>query len=362
MPPGNLQQLVELARETSSEKRRELLREVTDVFVGQPDEFSDTELDYFSDVIGQLSAEMSADVRAQLSSELSMVDETPQELARRFAMDEEEIASPMLRHSKALTEDDLLEIAQTKGQGHLEAIAGRDSVSERLSDTIVARGEDKVLVTLAKNQGAKLSRSAMETLVDKSQDVEELQEHVATRADMPLDLLNEMYFFVSQKLRAHILKTNADINEAELDAILEASAQKRLRSDTLRKRTKVEQFIDRLHHAGDLNEKVLHNFAKHRQINELIIGFARLAELDNQTARHVLFDPTCEALTIACRAMDFSRAGFNAILKVVGGEDGSLSKDAQDALAAYNDITLPVAQRTMRFWRIRRSAMADDAA
>jgi len=360
MTQGNLQQLIALANEPSSEKRRDLLREVTDVFVSQPDEFSETELEYFSDIIGQLSAEMSEDVRSQLSEELSLVDETPQALAKRFALDEASIAHPMLKNSKALSEADLMEIAQTKGQDHLNSIAQRESVSERLSDAIVARGDDRVLVTLARNEGAQLSRDAMETLVDRSQDVEDLQDSVATRTDMPLDLLNEMYFFVSQKLRAYILKTNANVNEEELDAILKESAHKRLQSASVRKRTKIEVFIDRLYHDGELNERVLHNFAKHHQINELIVGFARLAQLDVRTARHVLFDPTCEALTIACRSLDFSRAGFVAILKLVSGDGKAVSDQAEEALRLYNSLPLAAAQRTMRFWRVRRTALAED--
>lgn len=362
MYDGNLDRLVELAKEPSSDKRRELLRGITDVFVAQPQEFSGTELDYFSDVIGQLSAEMSADIRASLSMELSIIDETPQELARRFAMDEDKVASPMLKNSNALTDDDLIEIANTKGQGHLDAIAQRQTVSSVLSDAIVARADDNVLVTLAKNKGAELSRQALETMVDRSEEVEELQESVATRADMPLDLLNDMYFFVSQKLRAHIMKTNADVNEEELDRILAQSAKKRSQSAAVRKRTKIEEFVDRIHHAGELNERVLVNFAKHRQVNELIIGFARLAELDNNTARHVLFDPSFEALTIACRSLDFSRAGFVTIVKTVNGEGNAFSDPASKAIKVFDSLPLDAAQRTMRFWRVRHKAMEEDAA
>ena len=50
--------LIALAREPSSERRRELLREVTDMFFVNPHDRPETELGLFDDVLTQLSSEM----------------------------------------------------------------------------------------------------------------------------------------------------------------------------------------------------------------------------------------------------------------------------------------------------------------
>src|SRR5690606_12796517 len=113
-----------------------------------------------------------------LSLQLSTVDQTPHKVAKQLASDKANIAYPMLKNSTVLTDDDLVEIAETKGQDHLRAMAERPRLSSRVGDAIVARGENDVLITLARNKGAELSRHALETLVDKSEHIPELQEPV----------------------------------------------------------------------------------------------------------------------------------------------------------------------------------------
>ena len=54
----HLQNLLDLAREPSSEKRRQLLRQVTDLFLDAPEELSASEIGHFSDVIGRIAFDL----------------------------------------------------------------------------------------------------------------------------------------------------------------------------------------------------------------------------------------------------------------------------------------------------------------
>ena len=62
----------------------------------------------------------------------------------------------------------------------------------------------------------------MERVVDRARDNARLHPSVVTRNDIPIDLLNEMYFVVEAQLRDQILSRNAEIDPAELDAALSA--------------------------------------------------------------------------------------------------------------------------------------------
>src|SRR5262249_10190850 len=94
----------------------------------------------------------------------------PRMLSWRLAeRDDITIAGPVLRHSIALSENDLVEIARTKGQSHLRALASRQHVSERLSDILIDRGNSIVLTAVADNSGARCSARGYKTLLDQAE-------------------------------------------------------------------------------------------------------------------------------------------------------------------------------------------------
>ncbi len=355
---SNLERLIDLAKEPESDKRRDLLREVTDVFIGQPDQFSDTEITYFGDIMEQLASSMELEVRAQLSAELSLIDQTPRSLAVQLASDEIKVAEPMLVNSRVLQDEDLISIAGDKSQGHLNAMARREDVSEAVTDAIVLKADDSVLETLARNDGARFSREGMEKLVDRSETNEALQAPVVSRRDVPMDLLNEMYFFVSQNLKQQILETNAGVDQASLEDALNKSRSllQAKSAGRIERKSKIEILIDTLHREGELTEMKLVEFARNKQVNELIVGFAKMAELDIRTSRRVLFDKTCESLAIACRAISFDRSTFSTFALMMERSEGAASVDPYKAVELYNQIPFETAQRTMRFWRIRKQA------
>ena len=60
----------------------------------------------------------------------------PHRIARRLARDDLEVAGPILTRSPVLTDDDLAEIVRTHAMPYALAVAGRERLSERLSDVL----------------------------------------------------------------------------------------------------------------------------------------------------------------------------------------------------------------------------------
>ena len=177
----NLLRLIDLAKEPSSEKRRELLREVTDLFMEAPQDHSATQTEQFGDILGTVAREMEMEVRQTLATRLASVPNAPHALIVQLANDEINVARPVLTQSVVLRDSDLIALAKLQTQDHLHAIAGRKTVSAAVSDALVERGDDRVLVRLASNDGAELSRDAMEVLADKAETVEPLRRPMVTR-------------------------------------------------------------------------------------------------------------------------------------------------------------------------------------
>ncbi len=83
MSAGKLSDLIALAHEPSSSKRRELLREVTDLFfAGSPETHGAGEMQAFDGVMGALAREMEAEVRAELAGRLADAPVAPHTLIR----------------------------------------------------------------------------------------------------------------------------------------------------------------------------------------------------------------------------------------------------------------------------------------
>ncbi len=202
---SRLPELIALASEESSEKRRLLLRELTAHFFGAPSPNAN-ETALYGTVLAKLSAEMEVAVRAELAARFAQAPNAPHSLIRRFADDEIEVAEQVLRASTVLTDEDLIQVVRKRSQGHLRAVSGRATVSEAVSDVIVEHGDDDTLNTLLRNDGAQLSRAASETAIERAKANPALHAATVERQSLPADLLNEMYFVVEARLRHQILE------------------------------------------------------------------------------------------------------------------------------------------------------------
>ena len=77
MSESRLHDLIDLAREPSSARRRELLRQVTDLFFTAADPGQGSQMALFDDVLTQLAGEMEEVVRAQLSERMADASAPP---------------------------------------------------------------------------------------------------------------------------------------------------------------------------------------------------------------------------------------------------------------------------------------------
>jgi len=206
--------LAELSRQTSSEARRELLRQVTEA-IGQS-RSSDTDLAAFDTLLTAVASDYSEQVRADLAK---LVAANPQfaASAQLFAMDEIAVAKPVLRHSHILSDDTLLRVIGKKSQRHMIAVSGRHDVSERVSHALVEQGDDDVVVSLLANPGARIGARTYEAVAARAQHSSVLQAPLIRRQDVPADLLNELYLKVEGSLRREILKKFNHLSEDEIE-------------------------------------------------------------------------------------------------------------------------------------------------
>ena len=359
IPGSRLPQLIALAAEESSEKRRLLLRELTDHFFGVPDHNAN-ETDLYGSVLAKLSDEMELAVRAELAARFAEAPNAPHSLIRRFADDELEVAEQVLRASSVLTDEDLIHVVRRRGQGHLRAVSERATVSEAVSDIIMERGDDDTLDALLRNDGARLSRAASETAVERAKANPALHAATVERQSLPADLLNEMYFVVEARLRHQILEQNAQMDPDLLEAALAAGRARVATDDGALPADYAESlaYVDELHAANQLTPQVLIRFLRSKGRTAFLVALSRLSDVDFHTARNIVDRRDLDALSIICKAADIDRAIFlTYAVSLLGGDSNPMGRAAAYG-RMYGELTRDAAQRTLRFWRMRRVAQA----
>jgi uncharacterized protein (DUF2336 family) len=349
--------LAVLAREPSSDKRRELLREATDLFFETADVRTSRETALFDDVLRSVAKEMQENVLVELAERFADSPDAPIQLMHDLAFNTINVAAPVLRRSPVLTEDALVRLVSEQSQDHIRAIAQRDTVSERVSDAIVQVGDDEALNVLLQNAGARFERASMEHAVERARSNKKLQAGVVNRQDVPLDLLNELFFVVEQRLRRAILQRNAAVDPKELDAALsKARVRTQERAAAMTEDQRVAQrLIEAKKKSGELTPSLLVALYRDKQHSAFIFGLADVVGLDVETTRSIIVRRDMEALALVCRASNMERPLFVTLAVLCCGGKEVISQ-AEQFGRLYTAVPVEAAQRTMRFFRVRKSA------
>lgn len=220
---NNFALLLDLAREGSSEKRRELLRQITDVFLAHPEQRSENESVLFDEIVGAVAQDLETQVRIELSRKVAESSAPLRRTARRLAMDDIAVAAPVIEKSKSLTESDILEVIDKKSQDHMMAVTRRPDIGVKVSSALVEKGEDRVVVSLLQNNTALLDRQTYQRVAERAETSPVLHAPLVRNANVPLDMLNTVYLRVELDLRREIMRKFHGVSPAELEAALEAS-------------------------------------------------------------------------------------------------------------------------------------------
>lgn len=160
-----LDTLIELAKDSSSTKRHQLVDHVTELFVARAHKNRTEEIATFNELLEGVFDTLDDGDKQKISERLSTITATSANLAFKLAKEDLTIAQPFLERSQALKDAHLLEIASTQSQGHLLALSKRDYLDASVSKKLVERGGKEVRKSLASNLGADISPEDLEKVI-----------------------------------------------------------------------------------------------------------------------------------------------------------------------------------------------------
>jgi uncharacterized protein (DUF2336 family) len=356
IPAPRFAKLAELSIQTSSEGRRELLRQVTEQLSHQG---GGGDLTAFDQLLTAVASDYSTGVRADLAKLIAGNDAQFACSAQLFALDEIAVAEPVLRHSRVLTEDTLLKVIAEKGQTHMMAITGRREIGERVSHALVEKGDDHVVSSLLQNDGARIAAHTYEAVAVRAQDSEILQAPLVRRKDVPADLLNDLYVKVEKGLRQEILSKFNHLSEAEIEEAFNRSRDRLSKQyggvpeDMAASTKRINAMVRHSQLQPATLVTLLREGADSR--TAFLLAFARLADVDFELIQRTVANHDLDTVALLCRGASFDRALFVTLAINLDGKDRGLTA-ADEFGKLYESVPVVAAQRALRFWKVRDAA------
>lgn len=346
-------ELLSLARNASPDARQRLLLGVVALCDASPPSGE------LSPVLGEifltLARQAEREVRKALSEKLAHADWAPPALVNVLALDEIEIARPVLSSSPILQDDDLLRVMVEASLEHQIAIARRPQISGRVADAVIERGEPAVLTALATNRTADLSVDGVRRLVEHSRRIAALRAPLTRHPRLTEALAEQMYHWVGTALRQSIAaRFNVDekaLGAAVYDAvegvIRQARPEEVVQDDPDRDEME-RRLIDKLQSAGQLRAGFLIRAIREKRLSLFIHGLAALGGFAAADIREALAAPTPEALYYACAAVGIDRAVFPTLLTELRKLNQSLPGDRGEAVWLRGALSSTSAARAFR--------------
>ena len=350
----------------SKDKRVDALRRVTDLFVASADKFTDQQIDVFDDVLGHLIKRIEAKALTELSSRLAPINNAPIQVIQQLARDDDiAVAAPVIAQSQRLSDHDLIEIANSKAQGHLLAIANRSQIAAGVTDALLQRGDQHVFHRLAENSGASFSERGFTSLVKHSERDERLAEKVGLRLDIPLRLFRELLLRATEAVRSRLLAQASPENRDKIQRVLAAiseDAEHEAGFKSERDLAEAHAQMSARKSKGELNEALLFQLAKEGHYADVIAALSLLCGAPMQLIESLLEGKHSEAWLIPCKTAGLDWFTVRAIITC--NPVGRALSDAalESAAADYSKLSQGSAARVLRFWQVRQAAAKGEAS
>ena len=351
--------LRDMAAESSSEGRRAILREVTDAFVDGSAGSATERVADLDAVLSGVIADFSREVRAELAGRIGRSGAPLAATSLTLALDDIAVARPMLEHSTALSDAHLLAVVAQKTQDHMLAISRRKTISEDVSHALAAQGDDRVVVALLENSGARIADRTYEAITEQAKERQALHRPLVRRDGVPPELLNEIYLEVESNLRREILARYQAVPPDILEAAL-ARGRERLKKAgraTNLEVAKIKARLDDLRRRGTLAPPVLIGLLREGEGSRPLFyaAFAALADVDDTLVQRVATSGDIDALALLCRGAGFVRAIFVSLAIALVGSDSRMAR-VEEFGALYEQVPVSAAERAVRFWKVRAAA------
>ncbi|MGY2931978.1 hypothetical protein ACVWZ6_001580 [Bradyrhizobium sp. GM6.1] len=339
---------------SSSERCVRMLQRTVELIVAGNGRLREPHLDLLDDVLVRLIARIAPSTLVELSTALADLPAAPKKTLRRLASCEDAaIAVPVLRQSLALTPEDLMDIAASSSESHLLAIADRHEIENAVTDVLLQRGSSKVCLAIIGNPAAGFFDASYSILIGKAEQDDEITKALALRPGTP-DMVVRALLSASPR---PVIPTNADarpcaFSGATTSSELPVTVKRLLDTEYAAARPEIVS----LNRAGKLNDSTVNRFVIRNETANLYTALSVLSGAPVEVVEHVMAEPDCEGVVMACRA---SRLNWQTTLAILQqSRPAPFLSERERAQEVFEKLHLSTSQWSVRWGAI--SASADD--
>jgi uncharacterized protein (DUF2336 family) len=334
-------------------RQSQMMRRVTDLFMTGHGLANAGQAALLDEVMSTLVGVIDASVRAEFGNRLATLPNAPCRTLHRLALDDAiEVAGPVLEKSQGLGETTLIESARTKGQPHLLAISRRAAIPACVTDILVERGDQEVVLSTARNAGAQFSDAGAATLSTRAADDSDLACQLWSRSDIPRQYLLAMFESASRQVAAKLIEI--DGTKAELFRQLVAEASNRARTavrEGSSRHAAALALVEDLMHAGMLDEARIRGFAQAKSFDEVLVALSLTCDLPLDTVELVLSGPRIDQLLVLAKAAGLGWETTRSILIMLGPTDINAQRDV------FARLQPKTARTALQYYRLRSRAL-----
>ncbi|MEQ7156693.1 DUF2336 domain-containing protein [Brevundimonas aurifodinae] len=348
--------LLDLARSKSTEDRRRLLLGITALCDATPPGAEASPL--LGDIFMILARQAERDIRKALSEALAKAEWAPPALVAMLALDEIEIARPVIANSPLLKDQDLLRVLVEATIEHQIEVARRPHISGQVADAIIDRANPATLTALAGNRTAEISETALERLIDHSRRIAALRAPLTRHPRLNDTLATQLYQYVGQALREAIGE-RFRVDESKLASAIDV-ATRRVEPEkaepkgieqavSVVERDEMERrLVAKLQTGGQLRAGFLIRAVREKRLGLFEHGIAALSGFSLTQVRAAILRPSADALFLLCASVGIDRAVFPAVLDEIRQLSDGWPGDADTGLQGRMSLPPSAAAREFR--------------
>jgi len=219
---------------------------------------------------------------------------------------------------------------------------------------LVERGDQQVVLSTARNRGARFSDTGFSKLVQRSEGDDVLAECVGSRPEVPPHLFLILLNKASKSVRAKLEATHPHAKREVGETIAEVTD--RIRDETVAGAPScvaAQAAVEKLHKAGRLNGEQIGAFAQGRKFEETTAALALQCELPLEFVLRAMSEDRSETILVLARAAGLTWSAAKAVLELRAIRRPTAPNEMSQCLASYKRLNPKTARDIVRFYRMR---------
>lgn len=332
-----------------------------------------------ADILVGLLRTTNVDLRRRCAQGLVLIHEAPKALLRYLARDEISVAQPLLEAGVGFDDSDLIATVRAGVSAHWLAIARRRSLSEPLTDALLATGDIAVFEAVLRNRNGRLSTQGVDLVIARSRQAPSLPALLVPRQELRPTQALVLFWWAGFEARLQILRRFAvdrNVLILELGDVFAVAAAEGWSDADARKTLQVVERRQRNRAAaaqsayGSLEGALA---AAERGLDRgLINEIAHLAGVKPTTASQIFADTGGEAIGVFCKAVGLKRPALIELWRALRrppGDPDSTDNPMGRTVYVFDTLATAKAQTVLRYWNwsfttdavgLERTAFDDD--